>query len=515
MLSSYEISTRFDELFLPKSRKLFKPFDDSADLKTTLRNSYLPFLLENGYILLHATLIKVQDRYFLLAGSSGSGKTTYANFSKKTLNATVLGNDYIVGKIIDSEFFVSDINFEEELKHERPVKVSGIFVCSSEVSSTLDIEVLSDISLASCLLQVMDRIPLNASFVSDFLKYWQTYNATPVYKIYVRRGAIERTGELFSKTIQQFFKSNYKIGVIGLGSIGTALAAQLLTKDYLDTLYLLTRDKKKQHGLYLDFDNAAKATSNSPVVVGCSSVADLGDADVLFLCVRITHTNAFKFPEERMNRVRAHLDFVQKLVVDLRKASFSGKIFVVTNPVEILTYAFYQVPSGAASFSELYSNQVFGIGLELDRARALSLISSQKSFAFLRNALGNSAPYAFIQHGKHLALASESASSKELPGELLRDTRLLSSEIRKSVPRTIYGPVCASIKTMETVLGLNNDRQACVSVAYNVGVVGGPVIFSNGVPSYSLLKSLVERYPELYSSWCQEFDSSSQILGLV
>jgi len=94
--------------------------------------------------------------------------------------------------------------------------------------------------------------------------------------------------------------------------------------------------------------------------------------DAIFICIR---TQSEETPislemEERMRKASQHVAFIKDLARELEAVDYKGKIFIVTNPVELLTRYLAEY-SQQSSDAGPYTNQIYGVGLELDKARAL------------------------------------------------------------------------------------------------------------------------------------------------
>jgi len=474
---------------------------DLGKLKTVIRNSYLPYLLDSGFVLLHAVLIEVYGKHFLIAGTSGSGKSTYAKAVIESLGGRMLANDYVVCKIRDQKIFASDINFEAELKHEAPVRLDGIFVCSIQEKDPVDLEILSKNELADCLYSVMNNLQDDFFFKKKFLDFWCETINVPFFKINVRRKNISTTTKLFIQTLKNFLPCKaIKVGVIGTGSIGAEICSQLVSKEYLDTLMILNRSKAKQRGLFLDFTQAAVLTNHKPTINECFSISCMYEMDAIFICIR---TQSEETPislemEERMRKASQHVAFIKDLARELEAVDYKGKIFIVTNPVELLTRYLAEY-SQQSSDAGPYTNQIYGVGLELDKARAL--VSS-------REILGQEvSPEALIQHGDYLSLHFDLELDKRDYQKILALTKESSPEIRKFVARTVYGPAFAAIKTLESVFGLRTDP-VCVSFNYGDTALGGPLSFQYGVPNYDSFRTIANTLSKELQSWKEHLRNS-------
>ncbi|GLB46731.1 L-lactate dehydrogenase [Philodulcilactobacillus myokoensis] len=151
-----------------------------------------------------------------------------------------------------------------------------------------------------------------------------------------------------------------KIGVIGIGHVGSTVAHYLVSGGFVDELVLIDKNKAKVVADALDLKEALPNLPYHPKIV-VNDYDALKDADVIISSLGNTRVLSSKTSDRF-----AELPFVSaqvKLVAPKIKASgFNGVIVDISNPCDVIT-SMYQKLTG------LPKNQVMGTGTLLDSAR--------------------------------------------------------------------------------------------------------------------------------------------------
>lgn len=495
--------------------------DDLGKLKTALRNISFVELNKKEYVLLHAVLVKIKDNYFAIAGGGGSGKTTYTKLLKEKMKAEILVNDYLLCQNKNETLFVSDINFKSEMKHQKPITPTAIFICLSKKDyQENDIWRPTKKEIPSLLFQTLSCLPKDKDLQAKAQSFWGKINLQKmdVICINTKKRTIKKTYSNFERIINKVVAGNspsktgkFDIAIVGLGAVGTEVLSQLISKDYINQIYIYNRSQEKQRGLFLDFSQVNQILNpKSNKIVGCKNFKECLKANFIIICIRETKIIKkinLKL-EERTRKILPHIEIFRNFARQLRDKNYSGKILVVTNPVELLVYTlyFYSNLNEKKEFDGqgLSQGQVYGIGLELDKARAE--LAAEEVLGV--NTKAKIEP--FIQHGENLCLRiSSGKSTKSQETKILKKTLNASPKIRKFIPRTIYGPATAVIKSMEGITGVRKER-TYLSAVYQDFVLGMPIEFRNQIPKFCLPKEkwLRERIEE----WRKTFLEMQRLL---
>ncbi len=153
--------------------------------------------------------------------------------------------------------------------------------------------------------------------------------------------------------------------IIGLGQVGLACAYSLLIQNCFDELVLQDLDLNKVEGEVMDLLHGMSLIDPTDLVAG--TVADTGkDADIVI----ITAGAAQKPGETRLNLLERNVAIYQNILADVVKHCPNAILLIVTNPVDIMTYA-------ALKISGFPSSRVIGSGTVLDTSRLRSLLANK------------------------------------------------------------------------------------------------------------------------------------------
>ena len=151
-----------------------------------------------------------------------------------------------------------------------------------------------------------------------------------------------------------------KVGVIGMGNVGSTVAHYIVAMGFADDLVLIDKNEAKVKADALDFEDAmANLPFHTNITVNDYSA--LKDADVIVSAlgnIKLQdNPNADRFAELPFTR-----QAVKEVAQKIKESCFKGKIVAITNPVDVIT-SLYQKITG------LPKNHVLGTGTLLDSAR--------------------------------------------------------------------------------------------------------------------------------------------------
>lgn len=147
-----------------------------------------------------------------------------------------------------------------------------------------------------------------------------------------------------------------KITVIGAGSVGSTIAYTLSTEDIASEIVLIDINKKKADGEVMDI---IQGTSfRDPISIVSGDYSDAKDSDIVI----ITSGIARKPGQTRLELTQTNVDIIKSITPEITKAAPNALYIIVSNPVDIITYAFTKI-------SGLPENQILGSGTILDTSR--------------------------------------------------------------------------------------------------------------------------------------------------
>jgi L-lactate dehydrogenase len=154
-----------------------------------------------------------------------------------------------------------------------------------------------------------------------------------------------------------------KVSVVGAGSVGATIAYASLIRGAPKTvaLYDIDRDKVRAEVLDLNQGSQFYPTAN---VIGSDDVAVTADSDIVVITAGAKQNPG----QTRLELAAVNVEMCRSLVPTLLELSPDAILLLVTNPVDIVTYAAVQV-------SGLSSQRVFGSGTVLDSSRLRTLLA--------------------------------------------------------------------------------------------------------------------------------------------
>ena len=159
-----------------------------------------------------------------------------------------------------------------------------------------------------------------------------------------------------------------KAAVIGCGFVGSATAFTLMQSKLFSELVLLDVNADKADGEAKDISHGIPFAA--PMKVYAGDYDDVADAAVI-----IVTAGANQKPDEsRLDLVHRNVEIYKSIIPRIASRNFAGILLIVSNPVDILTYA-------ALKISGYPKERVFGSGTVLDTARFRYLLSEHLQVA--------------------------------------------------------------------------------------------------------------------------------------
>ena len=155
-----------------------------------------------------------------------------------------------------------------------------------------------------------------------------------------------------------------KCAVIGCGFVGASIAFSLTESGLFSELVLIDVNKEKAEGEAMDLNHGVPFAR--PMKIWAGSWEDTKDCGLI-----IVTAGANQKPEEtRMDLVHKNVKILKSIFKELGKQNCDGILLIVSNPVDILTYA-------AVKLSGFPKERVLGSGTVLDTARLKYLLGQR------------------------------------------------------------------------------------------------------------------------------------------
>jgi malate dehydrogenase len=149
-----------------------------------------------------------------------------------------------------------------------------------------------------------------------------------------------------------------KVTVIGAGNVGATVANVLAHKDFIKEIVLVDIKAEMAQGKALDSWQQAPVDYYSTRLVGTDDYALTQDSDVVVITAGLPRKPGMS----RDDLISTNAGIVNSVTSSVLKYSKNPIVIVVSNPLDVMTYAAYKV-------SGLDSSRVFGMAGILDTAR--------------------------------------------------------------------------------------------------------------------------------------------------
>ena len=160
-----------------------------------------------------------------------------------------------------------------------------------------------------------------------------------------------------------------KLAIVGAGAVGSTMAYAALLRGAARSVALYDINAAKVEAEALDLGHGIQFMPMAEVV-GSDDIAVCADADV----VMFTAGAKQKPGQSRLDLAEATIGLVRKVLPALVEVAPDAVYVMVTNPVDVVTYAALQI-------SGLPPSQLFGSGTVLDSSRLRYLISQHTGVA--------------------------------------------------------------------------------------------------------------------------------------
>jgi L-lactate dehydrogenase len=172
-----------------------------------------------------------------------------------------------------------------------------------------------------------------------------------------------------------------KIAIVGAGFVGTTFAYSLLIHGLASQIVIIDVNKDRAEGEAMDLNHGVPFAQ--PVKIWSGEYSDCEDAEVIVIAV----DKGQRIEQSRLELAEGNFDIMKQIVPNVTKYNKEGILLVVTNPLDVMTYA-------TLKLSGFPKNRVFGSGTILDTARLRYLLGE-----YLRVDPRNVHAYIIGEHG--------------------------------------------------------------------------------------------------------------------
>ena len=155
-----------------------------------------------------------------------------------------------------------------------------------------------------------------------------------------------------------------KAAIIGCGFVGASIAFRFLQQGLFSKMVLLDMNREKAEGEAMDLSDGLPYGRAMEITAGTyDDIADCG-------LVVITAGANQKPGEARLELIGRNITILKSIIQEITARSFQGILMVVSNQVDVLTYA-------ARELSGYPRHRVIGSGTVLDTARLKQLLGEE------------------------------------------------------------------------------------------------------------------------------------------
>ncbi|MFH1190729.1 MAG: malate dehydrogenase [Candidatus Omnitrophota bacterium] len=156
-----------------------------------------------------------------------------------------------------------------------------------------------------------------------------------------------------------------KISIIGAGNVGS-LAAMRIAADGLGDVLLIDIVKGLALGKALDLEDARPLLKSNYSIKGSDDLGQIKDSDI----VVVTAGLARKPGMAREELLAKNAQILKEVCLKIKELAAQSIVIIVTNPLDIMTFYALKITGFAPS-------KLFGMGISLDAARFINLISQE------------------------------------------------------------------------------------------------------------------------------------------
>lgn len=249
-------------------------------------------------------------------------------------------------------------------------------------------------------------------------------------------------------------KGGKKIAILGAGNVGATCAYTFAVAGTCSEIVLIDINKEKAKGEAMDIRQGVSFSHNIEVMDG--TYDDAQGADIVVITLGL----ARKPGQTRIDLAQANVNIIRDVMPKVAKAAPNAIYIVVSNPVDIITYAILKC-------TDLKPSQVIGSGTALDTSRLRSSVASH---------LGISPTsvhgYVFGEHGDTSMIpwsltniagspmeeyCAEQDHAELDEDEIIEEVRRAGSEVIKRKGATFYAIASTINKLCDDVLRDSNN----------------------------------------------------------
>ncbi len=244
----------------------------------------------------------------------------------------------------------------------------------------------------------------------------------------------------------------WKVNIVGLGDVGSNLliGLKLLGGDVISEIGIysnresvVSRYEMEMNQIY-SIEESSVLNSGYPVVKGVKR-DELMNCDMFIFCASAKVPSVgSEVDDVRMIQYESNKEIIGKYAKMARESKFKGVFAVVSDPVDLLCKAVYDISNknefGTVDYDGLLPEQIEGFGLGVMYARALYYANKEKNLSYFKKE-----GRAFGPHGKGLIIAdSINQYDREISEDLTEKTVKCNLMVRELGFKPYIAPALSS-----------------------------------------------------------------------
>ena len=155
-----------------------------------------------------------------------------------------------------------------------------------------------------------------------------------------------------------------KAAIVGCGFVGASIAFRFLQQGLFSQLVLLDAKQEKAEGEAIDLSDGLPYAA--PMKITAGTYDDIGDCALIVITAGANQ----KPGETRLDLIGKNTEILRQVIREIKAREFGGILLVVSNPVDVLTYAAWKL-------SGYPRERVIGSGTVLDTGRLKQLLGER------------------------------------------------------------------------------------------------------------------------------------------
>ena len=155
-----------------------------------------------------------------------------------------------------------------------------------------------------------------------------------------------------------------KIGIVGCGNVGAALAYTVVQSGMFSEVVLIDKDEEKARGEVMDLSHCLPFVA--PMFIYQGTYEKLCDAGIVVITAGVGQVDG----EDRLALAEKNVRIIHDIVLRITEVNRDCIILIVTNPVDVLSYEAYRI-------SGLAPGRVIGSGTVLDSGRLKYMVGER------------------------------------------------------------------------------------------------------------------------------------------